>query len=192
MDSELCRSTDHQDHCMQTADGGHPSDEIHSEIISIGNDSGVHDSIGQSSLCGQEEGGDCGDGAEILDPRVQIELEKLNSSSEVINKLELDLDQARSTFRDLLDDSKCHLDRLQKKIGNSVQKARPYYEAKCDARICQLEAQNAAARFKRASSDHEAAKETVMTAEEGFQERGVENFDQAWQEMLNHATTRVS
>ena len=119
MDSELCRSMDHQDHCMQTADGGHPSDEIHSEIISIGNDSGVHDSIGQSSFCGQEEGGDCGDGAEILDPRVQIELEKLNSSSEVINKLELD-------FRDLLDDSKCHLDRLQKKIGNSVKKARPY------------------------------------------------------------------
>ena len=86
----------------------------------------------QSSLCGQEEGGDCGDGAEILDPRVQIELEKLNSSSEVINKPELDLDQARSTFRDLLDDSKCHIDRLQKKIGNSVKKARPYYEAKCE------------------------------------------------------------
>ena len=135
---------------MQTTDVGHPSDEMHSEIISIGNDSGIHEdhympgvmhlgtrdlhSIRQSSHCGQEQGGDCVGGAEILDPRVKIELEKLNSSSEVINKLELDLDQARSTFRDLLDDSKCHLDRLQKKIGNSVQKARPYYEAKYSER----------------------------------------------------------
>ena len=33
-------------------------------------------------------------------------------------------------------------------------------------------------------------KTTVMTAEEGFQERGVEN--QAWKEMINHATTRVN
>ena len=43
---------------------------------------------------------------------------------------------------------------------------------------------------RQAGSDHEAAEETVMTAEEGFQERGVEN--QAWQEMINHATTRVN
>ena len=53
------------------------------------------------------------------------------------------------------------------------------------------EAQHAAARFEKASGAHEAAKEMVTLAEEGFQERGVVHFDQAWQEMLNHATTRV-
>ena len=63
---------------------------------------------------------------------------------------------------------------------------------RCDARICLREAHDAAGRFEKASSAHEAAKEMVTMAEEGFQERGVENFDQAWQEMLNHATTRVS
>jgi len=200
---------DHQDHSLPCAAAGHPSDQIHSEKISIGRDSGVHEdqcesgamlalgprdrrSVSQSSLGGQEEADDCGGGAEDLDPRIQIELEKLNSSTDVINKLELDLEQARSTFRHLLDESKCHLGRLQKEIGNSVDKARPYYEARCDARICLREAHDAAGRFEKASSAHEAAKEMVTMAEEGFQERGVENFDQAWQEMLNHATTRVN
>ena len=59
------------------------------------------------------------------------------------------------------------------------------------ARIALAEAQHAAARFEKASGAHEAAKEMVTLAEEGFQERGVVHFDQAWQEMLNHATTRV-
>ena len=80
-----------------------------SEKISIGRDSGVHEdqsesgimmalgtrnrlSVSQSSLGGQEEADDCGGGAEDLDPRIQIELEKLNSSTDVINKLELDLE----------------------------------------------------------------------------------------------------
>ena len=49
-------------------------------------------SVSQSSLGGQEEADDCGGGAEDLDPRIQIELEKLNSSTDVINKLELDLE----------------------------------------------------------------------------------------------------
>merc|ERR1719481_2430115 len=60
------------------------------------------------------------------------------------------------------------------------------------ARMALSEAQSAAARFEKASGAHEAAKEMVTLAEEGFQERGVELFDQAWQEMLNHATTRVN
>jgi len=130
--------------------------------------------------------------SEDLDPRIQIELEKLNSSTDVINKLELDLEQARSTFRQLMDESGRHLGRLQKEIGTSVEKARPYYEARMRARIALAEAQHAAARFEKASGAHEAAKEMVTLAEEGFQERGVEHFDQAWQEMLNHATTRVN
>ena len=58
------------------------------------------------------------------------------------------------------------------------------------ARHAHIEAQRAAARFEKASGAHEAAKEMVLLAEEGFEERGMP-FDAAWQEMLNHATTRV-
>ena len=57
--------------------------------------------------------------------------------------------------------------------------------------LFQIEAQRAAARYEKASSQHEAAKEMVLLAEEGYIERGMP-FDQAWQEMLNHSTTRVS
>ena len=54
------------------------------------------------------------------------------------------------------------------------------------------EAQRAAARFEKASNAHEAAKEMVTLAEEGYKEKGCLGFDQAWQEMLNHASSKVS
>ncbi len=62
------------------------------------------------------------------------------------------------------------------------------------ARRALHDAQHAAARFEKASSAHEAAKEMVTLAEEGFKEKGEaadSQFDQAWQEMLNHATNKV-
>ena len=82
---------------------------------------------------------------------------------------------------------------LYKKVGGKVWKIgvghKTVYEI--DPWIfLQIEAQRAAARFEKASSQHEAAKEMVLLAEEGYIERGMP-FDQAWQEMLNHSTTRV-
>ena len=77
-------------------------------------------------------------------------------------------------------------------MGTSVEKARCYYDARMKARAALSEAQRAAARFEKASSAHDAAKEMVTLAEEGFKEHGVVHFDQAWQEMLNHATKKVS
>ena len=85
-----------------------------------------------------------------------------------------------------------HLNQLYKDLGTYVEKARCYYDARMKARLALSEAQRAAARFEKASAAHDAAKEMVTLAEEGFQERGVAHFDQAWQEMLNHATKRVS
>ncbi len=76
-----------------------------------------------------------------------------------------------------------------------MEKSRCYYEARMAARKALQEAQHAAARFEKASSAHEAAKEMVTLAEEGFAEKGSggggTQFDTAWQEMLNHATNRV-
>lgn len=128
---------------------------------------------------------------EALDPRIQVELEKLNSSTDVINKLEIDLEEARASFRMLLSDSGQHLSRLSRQLGSCVDKARPYYDSRMRSRHALIEAQRAAARFEKASSAHEAAKEMVLLAEQGYIERGIE-FDQAWQEMLNHSTTRVN
>ena len=136
---------------------------------------------------------DIDEDSESLDPRIQEELEKLNCSTDVINKLEVDLEEARHTFRILMKESGQQLERLSKQSGaSSVEKARPYYEARMRTRRAHSEAQRAAARFEKASNAHEAAKEMVALAEEGYKERGCLGFDQAWQEMLNHASSKVN
>ncbi|XP_005104675.1 uncharacterized protein LOC101846373 [Aplysia californica] len=135
---------------------------------------------------GEDQGED-----EELDPRIQVELEKLNKASEEINRLELELDDARAAFRQVLSDSTQRLNGLAKKLGTCVDKARPYYEARMRLKEAHLESQKAALRFERACSMHEAAKEMVQLAEEGYKRRE-QDLDPTWQEMLNHATMKVN
>ena len=56
----------------------------------------------------------------------------------------------------------------------------------------QLEAQKATQDFQRAAEVLRAAKETISLAEQRLLEEDHRQFDSAWQEMLNHATQRVS
>jgi len=129
---------------------------------------------------------------EELDPRVQEELEKLNNCTDEINRLEVQLDDANTVFRSLLSDSTHHLKSLSKKIGSCIEKARPYYEALEQMMEAQTECQKAAVQFQRAAGIHAAAKETISLAEERFLDNSGEwKFDNAWQEMLNHATIKV-
>ncbi|XP_032672012.1 guanine nucleotide exchange factor rei-2-like isoform X2 [Odontomachus brunneus] len=128
---------------------------------------------------------------DAVDPRVQIELERLNTATDDINKLEVDLDEARATFRELLCESTIKIDTLAKKLGACIEKSRPYYDARFKAKEALQETQKAAVRFERANSQHAAAKEMVYLAEEGLRTEG-RCFDHAWQEMLNHATSRVN
>ncbi|KAL1436987.1 hypothetical protein MTO96_049007 [Rhipicephalus appendiculatus] len=105
-------------------------------------------------------------GEETLDPRVQIQLEKLNTCTDEINRLEVELDDANSAFRATL-------------TKEYAQKA-------------QLECQRAAVQYQRASEVHQAAKETISLAEQRFLSNQTQwEFDNAWQEMLNHATMKV-
>ncbi|XP_046743138.1 uncharacterized protein LOC124409515 isoform X3 [Diprion similis] len=128
---------------------------------------------------------------DAVDPRVQIELERLNTATDDINKLEVDLDEARATFRQLLCESTVKIDTLAKKLGACIEKSRPYYDSRFKAKEALQETQKAAIRFERANSQHAAAKEMVYLAEEGLRTEG-RCFDHAWQEMLNHATSRVN
>lgn len=63
----------------------------------------------------------------------QIELERLNTATDDINKLEVDLDEARLVFRQLLFESNFKIQSLAKKLGNCIDKSRPYYEARFKA-----------------------------------------------------------
>ena len=130
--------------------------------------------------------------SEELDPRVQEELEKLNNCTDEINRLEIQLDDANTVFRQLLSDSTHHLKSLSKRLGNCIERARPYYESVHQMTRAQAECQKAAVQFQRAAGVHAAAKETISLAEERFLDNSGEwQFDNAWQEMLNHATIKV-
>nr|XP_057909068.1 SH3 domain-binding protein 5b [Doryrhamphus excisus] len=128
---------------------------------------------------------------EEVDPRIQGELERLNQSSDDINRCETALEDARQKFRSVLLEATVKLDELLNKIGKPVDESKPYWEARRLARQAQLEAQKATQDFQRATEVLRAAKETISLAEERLQEEDRRHFDSAWQEMLNHATQRV-
>ncbi|XP_052350369.1 SH3 domain-binding protein 5-like [Oncorhynchus keta] len=128
---------------------------------------------------------------EEVDPRIQGELEKLNQSTDDINRCETQLEDARQKFRSVLVEATVKLDELVKKIGKAVEESKPYWEARRMARQAQLEAQRATQDFQRATEVLRAAKETIALAEQRLLEEDTRQFDSAWQEMLNHATQRV-
>uniref|UniRef100_A0A6A7G2Z4 SH3 domain-binding protein 5-like n=1 Tax=Hirondellea gigas TaxID=1518452 RepID=A0A6A7G2Z4_9CRUS len=128
---------------------------------------------------------------EVPDPRIQVELERLNTSTDTINKLEVELDEARLVFRQLLADSTQRIDALSKKLGKCVQQARPYYEARIRAKQALQDTQAACQQYERAVGEHSAAREMVYLAEEGLMQAGC-SFDHTWQEMLNHASAKVN
>ncbi|MEQ2276572.1 SH3 domain-binding protein 5 [Xenotaenia resolanae] len=128
---------------------------------------------------------------EEVDPRIQGELEKLNQSTDDINRCETALEDSRQKFRSVLVEATVKLDELVKKIGKPVEESKPYWEARRLTRQAQLEAQKATHDFHRATEVLRAAKETISLAEQRLLEEDHRQFDSAWQEMLNHATQRV-
>jgi len=132
------------------------------------------------------------DDEEEPDPRIQAELEKLNRATDAINSMETELENCRDAFRKLLSQSTSELLVMSKKKSESIEKARPYYEALAATLSAQQETQQATFRFERANSIHAAAKEMVTLAEEGLLRHGNGDFDSAWQETLNQATLKVN
>ncbi|XP_067857030.1 SH3 domain-binding protein 5-like [Heptranchias perlo] len=128
---------------------------------------------------------------EEVDPRIQGELEKLNQSTDAINRQETELEEARQKFRTVLVEATVKLDEVGKKLGKAVDDSKPYWEARRVTRQAQLEAQKATQDFQRATEVLRAAKETISLAEQKLLEDEERQFDSAWQEMLNHATQRV-
>nr|XP_019946387.1 PREDICTED: SH3 domain-binding protein 5-like [Paralichthys olivaceus] len=138
-----------------------------------------------------EEESQCAEEEEEVDPRIQGELEKLNQSTDDINRWESELEDCRQRFRAVLVEATVKLDEQVKRIGRAVDDSKPYWEARKVARQAQVKAQKATQEFQRAVEILRAAKETIALAEERLLEEESRQFDSAWQEMLNHATQRV-
>lgn len=116
------------------------------------------------------------DCADTVDPRVHIELERLNNATDEINRLESDLDGARGAFRNLLCDSTAKIDAIRLKLGLCVERAKPYYEARFCANEALKQTQVAAMKYEKANSAHSAAREMVFLAEQGLGGRTLGNF----------------
>lgn len=100
------------------------------------------------------------------------------------------LQEAKSEFQRLLGESVERIKRAAHKLGNSIQTAKPYYEARLYASQLAKDTQVAHSNFDKARSIHAAAKEMVFLAEQGLGEKS--SLDMACQEMLNHAASRVN
>ncbi|MEJ1276636.1 SH3-domain binding protein 5 (BTK-associated) [Cricetulus griseus] len=72
--------------------------------------------------------------AEVPPPAREGELEKLNQSTDDINRQETELEDARQKFRSVLVEATVKLDELVKKIGKAVEDSKPYWEARRVAR----------------------------------------------------------
>ncbi|XP_058975126.1 uncharacterized protein LOC101895925 isoform X3 [Musca domestica] len=125
-----------------------------------------------------------------VDPRVQVELEKLNTATDNINKYEVELDEAKCEFKRILAESVVRIKQSAHKLGNSIEAAKPYYESRIYAAQLAKETQLAAANYEKAKSIHAAAKEMVYLAEQGLGEKST--LDTACQEMLSHAASKVN
>ncbi|VDN52679.1 unnamed protein product [Dracunculus medinensis] len=122
--------------------------------------------------------------------RVHEELEKLNIATDIINKLELQLDEARDTFKSTQRFWSQKLNELNKKYGSAIENGRPYYEAKLEERQLREEAQNAAVRFERATSMHTIAKQQVKLTQDSLsRQKGIRP---ECLEVLNHHIQRVN
>ncbi|KAJ3636502.1 hypothetical protein MTP99_000045 [Tenebrio molitor] len=125
-----------------------------------------------------------------LDPRIQIELEKLNTTTDEINRLEIEYDEANTTFRMLLERNNAGA------IESAVQKIQ-----ECQKAAVQFQRANGKSKLKFEGLAAETCvgeelmpqlgMETVALAEQRFLSNQHEwQFDNAWQEMLNHATIK--
>ncbi|PIO69657.1 SH3 domain-binding protein 5, partial [Teladorsagia circumcincta] len=95
---------------------------------------------------------------------VHEELEKLNIATDVINKLEVQLDGARACFREIQACWSEKLKDLSKKYSSAIAKARPYYEAKIQVLNHHIQRVNEAEKERVTSgNEHRAISERLMT-----------------------------
>ena len=122
--------------------------------------------------------------------KVHEELEKLNIATDLINSLELHLDESRSNFKQIHAKWSQRIDEISKKYKNSIQKSRPYYEALNEEQKLRSEAQIATARFKKANSTLQNAKQQIKQTQETLNKEKI--LDSEALELLNRHIQEVN
>ncbi|XP_033099403.1 SH3 domain-binding protein 5-like [Anneissia japonica] len=128
-----------------------------------------------------------------LDPRIQVELETLNTTSEDINTFEKKLENTRAVFKQTLAECNEKLQLTAKYCGKTVNRALIYYQARKSSHQAQQDVQASVNKYQKAVSVCQAAKETIALAEEAsVTGNKTRDFNSALQEMLNHATAKLN
>ncbi|CAD5229776.1 unnamed protein product [Bursaphelenchus okinawaensis] len=122
--------------------------------------------------------------------RVHEELEKLNIATDVINKLELQLDREREKFKELHSQWSKESADIKKKYDSSIKKSRPYYESVAEERKLREQAQQAAMQFERANSMLQVAKQQVKLTQDSLTRQQI--IEPECLEVLNHHIQRVN
>ncbi|CAF2567264.1 unnamed protein product [Rotaria sp. Silwood2] len=139
----------------------------------------------ESNITSEEDDG--------LDPRVQIELERLNHANEAINHLELQHDEARKNLKEFWNTVEEELVQLEKSIGSAVNNARSYYEARIQLRHQKEVSTKAKHRFERAQALHVAAKELAVASADYIDEAEKSNQNpEKWSETYGHALAKAA
>lgn len=99
---------------------------------------------------------------------IMLQLEKLNIATDVINKIEVQLEKARDRFRQIHEEWSKRVADIKKKYDSAIKKSRPYYTALADERRLADQAQAAAHRFERATSTLTVAKQQVKLTQDAL------------------------
>ncbi|XP_071152624.1 SH3 domain-binding protein 5-like [Mytilus edulis] len=126
-----------------------------------------------------------------FEPEIKEELDDLNHCSAEINRLENEIDEARTKYRQTFHEASSKMSLVSQKRRKSIAKAREYFELKYEEKQVQGESLKAARQYQSAIGIYRAAKETVALAEDKLVKGRECQLSSAWQEMLNLATERV-
>jgi len=134
---------------------------------------------------------ECDTDDEELDPRIKLELEKLNAATDGINHLETEFGEAQALFQQMMQDATFQLKFTHQQLGKCVDKSRPYYEALIQAKMGHTQLHAAALAFEQAQTRHYNAKNRVRDAERKACSNQGRKLDPALQEVLNQSTIEV-
>lgn len=110
-------------------------------------------------------------------------------SANFVNKLFRISQKARSDFNKLLSDSTQKIEILSKKLSSSIEKARPYYEARDNAQELHLKAQEETLKYEQLAEEQKKTKAVVAEAE---QQLTSTDGDSKWQEILTTTADKVN
>ena len=126
---------------------------------------------------------------EELDPRIKLELEKLNAATDGINHLETEFSETQLLFHDMMKDASNQLKVMHASLGKrTVDRSRPYYEALKQAKNAQKAFNEVTSAFEKAETRYQWCKHQLSEIEKQFSSQSSGKLDPRLQELLNERT----